>query len=117
MLKSVLVILTTTSAGGSHLALSPADDPADCAAKREVVSQILTGAGYTIAGASCALTDLRFTAYDHSAPDSAYVHRWRVQLSEDVPVIHPLTAGEDCKERLDAKQPVYCPLSAQQALP
>lgn len=51
MLKSVLVILTTTSAGGSHLALSPADDPADCAARREVVSQILTGAGYTIAGA------------------------------------------------------------------
>lgn len=116
MLKAVLVILTLAPDGTTHLALSPADDTADCAAKREVVGQILAGAGATVIAARCGQTDLTFAPYQHAAPAEAYVHRWHVHLAEEGPVVRPLRKGEACEERRDVKQPTYCAVSAQAPL-
>lgn len=116
MLKPVLVILTLTSGGDTHLALSPADSAEDCAASREVVSQILTTAGAQILAAACGQTDLRVTPYLHAAPDSAFIHRWRVHLADGGPVIKPLADDAPCAEDRRAMQPSFCAISAQSVL-
>lgn len=116
MLKPVLVILTLTSGGDTHLALSPADTPEDCAASREVVSQILTSAGIQILAAACGQTALSVTPYLHAAPDSAFTHRWRVHLTDGGPVIDPVADGAPCAEDRRAMQPSFCAVSAQSVL-
>lgn len=116
MLKAVLVILTLAPGGATHLALSPADDAADCEAKRDVVTQILENAGAKVTAAACGQTDLSFTPYIHGAPEAAFVHRWRVMLGKSGPVITQLAPNEGCAEAREARPPVLCAVSPQSVL-
>lgn len=115
MLKPVLVILTMTSGGDTHLALSSPETPADCEARREVVSQTLAAAGTQVLAALCGESDLTFTPYAHGAPATAFTHRWRVHLTDAGPVIAPVPDGAACTEARDAMQPSFCAVSAQRA--
>lgn len=114
MLKPVLVILTLHG-NATHLALSDADSAEDCATKAEVVGQILKGAGQEVLAVGCGQTDLVYTPYSHGAPETAYVHPWRVKLSEGGPVIEALPDGAACTPEPRLMQPTYCALSAQTA--
>lgn len=113
MLKPLLVILTMTSGGDTHLALSSPETQADCEARQEVVSQTLAAAGAQVLAAVCGESDLSFTPYAHGAPASAFTHRWRVHLTDGGPVIAPVAQGAACDEQRDAMQPSFCAVSAQ----
>ena len=110
MFETVLVILTLADPGPPHVSFSKADDPEDCAAKAEVVTQILTGAGYTILGQACAETALNISPYDHGATEFPY--HWRVTLA-DPPMIEPAPAPEKCVA--SEAERVFCAVSAQSA--
>lgn len=115
MLKPVLVILTLAQGGGTHLALTSAEDADECLAKADVVTQVLEGAGLQVIAARCGETGLSFTPYSHSAQSGAHVHRWRVTLPETGAIIEPLAPGESCDPTPTAVPAVHCALSAQEA--
>ncbi len=115
MLKPVLVVLTLAQGGGTHLALTSAEDADECLAKADVVTQVLEGAGLQVIAARCGETGLSFTPYSHSAQSGAHVHRWRVTLPETGAIIEPLAPGESCDPAPTAVPAVHCALSAQEA--
>ena len=113
MLKPVLVILTLAQGGGTHLALTSAEDADECLAKADVVTQVLEGAGLQVIEARCGKTALSFTPYSHSAQSGSHIHPWRVTLPETGVEIEPLAAGESCIPATDSVPAVHCALSAQ----
>ncbi|SEI12905.1 hypothetical protein [Paracoccus alkenifer] len=113
MLKPVLVVLTLAQGGGTHLALTSAEDTQECLAKADVVAQVLEGAGLQVIEARCGETALNFTPYGHSDKSGSHIHPWRVILTETDVTIEPLAPGETCDPAPDAMPAVHCALSAQ----
>lgn len=116
MLQWVLVILTAGSPDQPHLAVTSALDQEDCAAKADVVSQILTAGGYEIIDARCAQTSIRMTPYRHAHTPDEVIHTYQVTLPAG-----DRTDGLDivsmdksrCQPDPNAENPVYCAVSAQ----
>ncbi|MCL3883141.1 hypothetical protein [Marivita sp. GX14005] len=79
MLHTVLIVLTLGQGDAIHLAVSEAETMADCEGKAEVVSQILSGAGYTIEAMRCGQTDMMFTPYTHEHHPEDY--RWHYHVA------------------------------------
>lgn len=118
MLKSALLILTLTDGGAIRVTLTESESPADCEASRDVVTQILTGAGSAPLAAVCGETDLRQTPFVHGTPPEAEVHLYRVELPQAGGfTIAPLAGGEVCTPDTAADPAVYCTRSGQSVLP
>ncbi|WP_134725622.1 hypothetical protein [Paracoccus luteus] len=117
MLSTVLIVLTLGHADGPHLAVTPADDAAACAAKAGAVTAVLEQSGYPVAAARCVETDQRFTPYRHGAGAPAPVNAFRVTLpAAGGAKAEPLAALSDCTAAPDADPAVFCALSAQELL-
>lgn len=113
MLKTALLILTLGDGGALHMALTETDTAEDCAAMAEVVGQMLSGAGYTIAAMRCDRTDLRLTPFEHGRSAAEMDRQYRVTVKgtalEDGFVVQPVASGS-----CEAAQPdTYCAISAQ----
>lgn len=108
MLETVLVVLTLADPGPPHVSFSMTESAQDCAARAEVVTQILTSAGYTIMAQGCVETGLRISPYDHKA--SAFPHPWRITLSDPIQI----EPAQDCTPNYTEK--VVCAMSSQHIL-
>lgn len=117
MLHWVLIVLTAASPGQPHLAVTPAQDAADCADKADLIRQVLTVGGYHIVALDCGQTAVQMTPYRHGHDPDQVIHAYRVTLpGKDRPqdlVITPLN-GQPCQPAPDAVPAVYCALSQQQ---
>lgn len=114
MLKPVLVVLTLAQGGGTtQLALTSPENAQDCAARAQVVRQVLEDAGRQVIAARCGETDVEFSAYGHGEKGGSHVHPWRVSLPETGATIEPLAEGEACVPAPDASPAVHCAMSAQ----
>ena len=122
MLSTLLVVVTLGHADAPHVAFTPTDNPAACAARAEVIGGVLRDAGYRIAVQSCVETDLRVTPYDHRA--TAYPHAWRLTVPAAIDgatppalQIEPLDSLSDCTpdEIPDetGAPAIWCAVSAQ----
>ncbi|MDM7256159.1 MAG: hypothetical protein P3W90_005710 [Paracoccus sp. (in: a-proteobacteria)] len=109
MLETVLVVLTLADPGPPHVSFSMTESAQDCAARAEVVTQILTGAGYTILAQGCVETGLRISPYDHKA--RAFPYPWRVTLADSIQI----EPSQDCTP--DDAEKVVCAMSSQHVLP
>lgn len=117
MLKTALLILTLTGDGGTRVTLTDSDGPADCAALREVVAQILTEAGSPPLLTRCGESALRLTPFVHGTPPEAEIHRYRVELpAAGGFTVHPLAPGETCTAAPKADPAVHCASSGQSVL-
>ncbi|WP_333817718.1 hypothetical protein [Tabrizicola sp.] len=118
MLKTVLLILTLTEDGATRVTLTESDSPADCEASRDVVTQILTGAGNAPLAALCGETGLRLTPFVHGTPPEAETNLYRVELPKSGGfTIAPLAEGEACAPDTAADPAVWCARSGQSVLP
>lgn len=84
MLKTALVILTLGSGGTTHMALSEAESLDDCRDKADVVGQVLTASGYSVAAMRCGETGLDLTPYSHGYDDEDLRWHYLVTVKGDV---------------------------------
>lgn len=116
MLETALIILTLGAGGGTQLALSVTESPEDCAARAEVLEQVLTGSGYTILGMRCGQTPLALSPYSHGhdADDMRWLYRVTLKGSAlaDGFDLAPVEAGQ-CAETAPG---IHCAISAQEPL-
>ncbi|MDO5642154.1 MAG: hypothetical protein Q4G26_07170 [Paracoccus sp. (in: a-proteobacteria)] len=114
MIKTALLLLTLTADGDIRVNLTETDGPDDCEARRDVVTQVLTGADMAPLHAICGPTALRLTPFDHAALSTDERYRYRVELPRAGGfAIRPLSAGEACTPAPDADPAVYCARSGQ----
>lgn len=114
MLETVLLLLTLTANGDVRVNLSYLPDAEECEARRDVVTQVLAGAGMEPLQAICGQTSLRLTPFEHGTLDAEEHHRYRVELpGAGGFAIRPLTADEACEPAPDADPVVYCARSGQ----
>lgn len=113
-MKIALIILTLGGTGNMQLALSEAESMEDCAAKADVVEQILSGAGYAIEAMRCGETDLVLTPYEHGRGEADMRWTYHITLKgaalEDGFELRPAESG-NCQADAGAGQ--YCAISAQ----
>lgn len=114
MLATVLIVVTLGHADAPHLAVTPADDAAACAAKAGAVTAVLDKAGFAVAAARCVQTDQRFSAYRHGPDAPAPIHPFRVTLpARGGATVEALARLSDCDAAPDADPAVFCAVSAQ----
>lgn len=113
MFKTVLVILTVSSTGQIHMAMSETDSIDDCRDAAEVVGGILAEANVQIAAMRCGQTDLQLTEYAHGYTEEEMHWHYRVEIKgtalEDGFAIQPIAPGT-CS---GAGGSNYCTISAQ----
>lgn len=113
MLKMALLILTLTPDGAVRLTLSETESLEDCHASREVVTQLLDGAGVEILEAHCGETALRLTPFEHGRSGAEEIWRYLVEIDgAGFYAVRPLETAEECAPA-DEPVRVYCARSAQ----
>lgn len=117
MLSSALLLLTLTGDGDIRLTLSPAQSAAACEDRREVLTQVLAGAGQAVIEARCGETGLRMSPFIHGVPPEAEIYRYRVEIQPAGGfAIAPLSADEPCVNQPDHGPAFYCTRSAQRII-
>jgi hypothetical protein len=116
MIKTALIILTVSSTGQTHMAMTETDSFDDCRDAAEVVGGILTEAEVKIAAMRCGQTDLQLTEYAHGYTEEEMRWHYRVEIKgtalEDGFLIQSIAPGTCNGE----DEGTYCTISAQHPL-
>lgn len=79
-MSQIALMLLVAMPHGASLTLAPAEDLADCAARRGRVTAILRDNGAEIITARCGETEVTLSPYMHTAESGAARHPYSVRL-------------------------------------
>ena len=113
MLKTALIILTVSATGQTHMALTYADSVDDCRDTAEMIGDVLTESGISIAAMRCGQTELDLTEFIHGFTEDEMRWHYHVTVNgaalEDGFVMEHVAPGT-CES---PGASTYCTISAQ----
>ncbi|SIT79605.1 hypothetical protein [Pontibaca methylaminivorans] len=114
MLETALLILSIGTGDTVQMSLARTDSPAACLERADALAEVLTSAGYTIAGMRCGESPLALTPYEHGHDEGDLRWHYHVTLkgsdTGDGFTFEPVAEGT-C-EAVATNE--FCAVSAQQ---
>ncbi len=111
----LLILLIARGPLPPQLAFVAADDAVDCRSREAMLIPLIASTGGRILARRCVASSQRYTPYRHAPPVSAPASVWRVDLTENPPVLERQKDWASCRTRVAATPgDDLCALSRQQ---